>query len=69
MTKKVIAIFGATGAPGGDLARAILADKNSDFVARAVTRKPDSDAAKILGAAGAQIAVADMEMRRASSAH
>jgi len=61
MTKKVIAVFGATGAQGGSLARAILADKNSDFVARAVTRKPDSDAAKALAAGGAQIAVADMD--------
>jgi uncharacterized protein YbjT (DUF2867 family) len=61
MTKKVIAVFGATGAQGGGLARAILADKNSDFIARAVTRKPDSDAAKALAAGGAQIAVADMD--------
>lgn len=61
MTKKVIAVFGATGAQGGGLARAILADKNSDFVARAVTHKPDSEAAKTLAAAGAQIAVADMD--------
>jgi len=61
MTKKVIAVFGATGAQGGSLARAILADKNSDFVARAVTRKPDSDAAKALAAGGAQIAVANMD--------
>src|SRR5215510_13531559 len=61
MTKKVIAVFGATGAQGGGLTRAILADKNSDFIARAVTRKPDSDAAKTLAAGGAQIAVADMD--------
>jgi uncharacterized protein YbjT (DUF2867 family) len=61
MTKNVIAVFGATGAQGGGLARAILADKNSDFIARAVTRKPHSDAAKALAAGGAQIAVADMD--------
>ena len=29
--KKIITIFGATGAQGGGLARAILQDKNSEF--------------------------------------
>ena len=61
MTKKIITVFGATGAQGGGLAHAILADKDSEFALRAVTRKPDSDAAKALAAAGAQIAVADMD--------
>ena len=61
MTKKIITVFGATGAQGGGLARAILADKDSEFALRAVTRKPDSEAAKALAAAGAQIAVADMD--------
>ena len=36
--KKVIAVVGATGAQGGGLARAILADKSGDFAVRAVTR-------------------------------
>ena len=61
MTKKIITVFGATGAQGGGLARAILADKDSEFALRAVTRKPESEAAKALAAAGAQIAVADMD--------
>ncbi|HJW52636.1 MAG TPA: NmrA/HSCARG family protein [Burkholderiaceae bacterium] len=61
MTKKIITVFGATGAQGGGLAHAILADKDSEFALRAVTRKPDSEAAKALAAAGAQIAVADMD--------
>jgi uncharacterized protein YbjT (DUF2867 family) len=61
MTKKIIAVFGATGAQGGGLARAILADKTSEFAVRAVTRKPDSEPAKALAAAGAEIAVADLD--------
>jgi uncharacterized protein YbjT (DUF2867 family) len=61
MTKKIITVFGATGAQGGGLAHAILADKDGEFALRAVTRKPDSEAAKALAAAGAQIAVADMD--------
>jgi len=61
MTKKIIAVFGATGAQGGGLARAILADKTGEFAVRAVTRKPDSEPAKALAAAGAEIAVADLD--------
>jgi uncharacterized protein YbjT (DUF2867 family) len=61
MTRKIITVFGATGAQGGGLARAMLADKGGEFALRAVTRKPDSDAAKALKAAGAEIAVADMD--------
>ena len=36
--KKIIAVVGATGAQGGGLARAILADPNGGFAARAITR-------------------------------
>jgi uncharacterized protein YbjT (DUF2867 family) len=61
MTKKIIAVFGATGAQGGGLARAILADKAGEFAVRAVTRKPDSDSAKALAAAGAEVVVADLD--------
>jgi uncharacterized protein YbjT (DUF2867 family) len=61
MTKKIITVFGATGAQGGGLARAILADVKSEFTVRAVTRKPDSDSAKALTTAGAQVAVADLD--------
>ena len=39
MTKKIITVFGATGAQGGGLARAILADAKSEFAVHAVTRK------------------------------
>ena len=61
MTKKIITVFGATGAQGGGLARAILADKTGEFAVRAVTRKPDSDSAKVLAAAGAEVVVADLD--------
>lgn len=58
--KKIITIFGATGAQGGGLARAILNDKNSEFAVRAVTRDPQSDKAKALEAMGAEIVQADL---------
>lgn len=58
--KKIITVFGATGAQGGGLARAILADKNSEFTVRAVTRDPQSDKAKALAALGAEVIQADL---------
>ena len=51
--KKIIAVVGATGAQGGGLARAILADPAGGFAARALTRKPDSENARELAARGA----------------
>jgi uncharacterized protein YbjT (DUF2867 family) len=59
--KKVIAVVGATGAQGGGLARAILADPGGGFAARALTRNPDSDNAKALAAAGAEVVQADLD--------
>ncbi len=50
--KKIIAVVGATGAQGGGLVRAILADKGGPFAARAITRNTNSDNAKALSAAG-----------------
>jgi hypothetical protein len=38
--KKIITVFGATGAQGGGLVRAILHDKHSEFAVRAVTVIP-----------------------------
>ena len=52
-TRKIIAVVGATGAQGGGLVRAILADPDGGFAARAITRKKDSDKAKALAKAGA----------------
>ena len=60
-TKKIIAIFGATGAQGGGLARAILHDSNSEFSVRAITRDPASDKAKDLAKMGAEIVAADID--------
>lgn len=45
--KKVIAVVGATGAQGGGLARAIAADREGPFVARAITRKVESEKARL----------------------
>ncbi len=58
---KVIAVLGSTGAQGGGLVRAILADKTGGFAARAVTRKVDSDKAQALAAAGAEVVAADLD--------
>jgi len=59
--KKIIAVLGATGAQGGGLAYAILNDKNSPFKVRAITRKLDSDKAKLLAQAGAEVVSADLD--------
>ena len=61
MSKKVIAIAGGTGAQGGGLARAILADSSSDFTPRVLTRNPKSDKARALERAGAQVVAADVD--------
>jgi uncharacterized protein YbjT (DUF2867 family) len=42
---RIIAVVGATGAQGGGLVRAILADASSGFRARAITRKVNGDKA------------------------
>ena len=56
---KIIAVVGATGAQGGGLARAILADADGGFALRALTRKVESDNARALAAAGAEVVAAD----------
>lgn len=61
MSKKIIVVFGATGAQGGGLVRAILNDPESEFAVRAITRKPDSEEAKALQAMGAEIVSADID--------
>ncbi|MBI1343558.1 MAG: NAD(P)H-binding protein [Terrimonas sp.] len=59
-SKKIITVFGATGAQGGGLVRAIATDPNSEFSVRAVTRDPESDKAKALAALGAEIVKGDL---------
>ena len=59
----LITVFGATGAQGGGLARAILADPERRFAVRAITRRPDSPAARALAAAGAEVVAADLDDR------
>jgi len=59
MSKKIIAVVGATGAQGGALVRAIVA--RGDFAARAITRKPDSDKARALAQLGVEVVAADID--------
>jgi uncharacterized protein YbjT (DUF2867 family) len=59
--RKIIAVMGATGAQGGGLVRAILADAGGGYAARAITRHADSDKARALAAAGAEVVVADAD--------
>jgi len=59
--KKVIVVFGATGAQGGGLAHAILNDKNSEFSVRAVSRTPDSEKAQALAKMGAEVVTGNID--------
>jgi uncharacterized protein YbjT (DUF2867 family) len=59
--KRIIAVMGATGAQGGGLARAIAADRSGGFVARAITRKPDSEKARELAALGVEVVSGDAD--------
>lgn len=61
MTARIIAVVGATGAQGGGLVRAILADRSSGYTVRALTRNPASEKAKALGALGADVRTADAD--------
>ena len=59
--KKIIAVMGATGAQGGGLIRAMLADPAGGFAARAVTRDPGSDKARALADAGVEVIAGDVD--------
>lgn len=59
--RKIITVIGATGAQGGGLVRAILADEERPFAARAITRTPGSDKAKALADLGAEVVKADID--------
>ena len=58
--KKIIAVVGATGAQGGGLVRAILADSAGGYAVRAITRDVKSPAAAALAAQGAEVVAADI---------
>jgi uncharacterized protein YbjT (DUF2867 family) len=57
----IIAVFGATGAQGGGLVRAILDDPGGGFTARALTRDPTSEKAAALAEMGAEVVRADID--------
>ena len=59
--KKIIAVVGATGAQGGGLVRSILADPGGPFSVRAIARDVNSDGARALAAAGAEVVAADID--------
>jgi uncharacterized protein YbjT (DUF2867 family) len=61
-SKPIIAVVGATGAQGGGLVRAILADTSGSFSVRAITRTPGSDAARALSALGVEVAAGDADV-------
>ncbi|HRF59229.1 MAG TPA: NmrA/HSCARG family protein [Fimbriimonadaceae bacterium] len=61
--EKIIAVVGATGAQGGGLVRAILAHPESGLKVRAITRDPNSERARALAAAGAEVVGADLDDR------
>ena len=56
--KGVILVTGATGQQGGAVARELLARKQA---VRAMTRKPESDAANALGRLGAEVVKGDLD--------
>jgi uncharacterized protein YbjT (DUF2867 family) len=59
MPDKLILITGATGHQGGATLRHLA--KQGGFTLRALTRKPESDAAKALAAAGVEIVAGDLD--------
>ena len=61
MGKKIIAVTGATGAQGGGLVRAILADTSGGFAVRAITRKPEGDKAQALAKLGVEVVAGDLD--------
>jgi uncharacterized protein YbjT (DUF2867 family) len=59
--RKIIAVVGATGAQGGGLVRAILADPAGGFAVRAITRDVNAAKAKALAKLGAEVVAADLD--------
>src|SRR5580700_1523575 len=56
-TKRSVLVTGATGQQGGAVARALLSRGHR---VKALTRKPDSDAARRLMSAGADVVIGDL---------
>jgi uncharacterized protein YbjT (DUF2867 family) len=59
MSEKLVLITGATGHQGGATLRHLA--RRGGFKLRALTRKPDSDAAKALAALGAEVVAGDLD--------
>jgi uncharacterized protein YbjT (DUF2867 family) len=57
-TKELVLVSGATGQQGGAIAHELL---GAGWPVRAMTRKPQSDAARALAARGAEIVTADLD--------
>lgn len=57
MAKKIITVFGATGAQGGSVADIFLSDTalTGDWTVRAVTRDIQKESSKKLAARGAEV--------------
>ncbi|MCA9722233.1 MAG: NmrA family NAD(P)-binding protein, partial [Gemmatimonadetes bacterium] len=60
-SRKRIAVIGATGAQGGGLVQAILADDSGACAVRAITRNPDGEKGRALAEAGAEVVAADLD--------
>lgn len=58
---KTIAVVGAAGATAGGLTQAILSDPDGGYACRAITRNPDSVAARALADQGATVVRADLD--------
>ena len=59
--KKIIAVVGATGHQGGGLVRAILNDKKSPYIVRALTTNINSDKANELKKLGVEVVSANLD--------
>jgi uncharacterized protein YbjT (DUF2867 family) len=57
-TKELVLVSGATGQQGGAIAHELL---GAGWPVRAMTRKPQSDAARALAARGAEVVTADLD--------
>ena len=61
MAREEIVVFGATGAQGGGLVKAMLQDGNQAYGIRAVTRQPDGEKARTLRELGVAVVQADLD--------